>query len=38
YKAELSIPCHQEMNLKDAKFVKDTLFSILEKVKKGYCG
>ncbi|EPP5282820.1 hypothetical protein ACUSRB_001815, partial [Campylobacter coli] len=25
-------------NLKDAKFVKDTLFSILEKVKKGYCG
>lgn len=37
YKAELSIPCHQEMNLKDAKFVKDTLFSILEKVKKGYC-
>ncbi|TEY07267.1 UDP-4-amino-4,6-dideoxy-N-acetyl-beta-L-altrosamine transaminase, partial [Campylobacter sp. US18a] len=38
YKAELSIPCHQEMSLKDAKFVKDTLFSILEKVKKGYCG
>ncbi|EKT7752294.1 TPA: UDP-4-amino-4,6-dideoxy-N-acetyl-beta-L-altrosamine transaminase [Campylobacter coli] len=37
YKAELSIPCHQEMNLKDAKFVKDTLFSILEKAKKGYC-
>lgn len=38
YKAELSIPCHQEMNLKDAKFVKDTLFSILEKTKRGYCG
>ncbi|HED6598683.1 TPA: UDP-4-amino-4,6-dideoxy-N-acetyl-beta-L-altrosamine transaminase [Campylobacter coli] len=38
YKAELSIPCHQEMSLKDAKFVKDVLFSTLEKVKKGYCG
>ncbi|MBZ7940358.1 UDP-4-amino-4,6-dideoxy-N-acetyl-beta-L-altrosamine transaminase [Campylobacter molothri] len=38
YKAELSIPCHQEMNLQDAKFVKDTLFDILEKIKKGYCG
>ncbi|RTJ97176.1 DegT/DnrJ/EryC1/StrS family aminotransferase, partial [Campylobacter jejuni] len=38
YKAELSIPCHQEMSLKDAKFVKDALFSILEKVKGGYCG
>ncbi|TKX32249.1 UDP-4-amino-4,6-dideoxy-N-acetyl-beta-L-altrosamine transaminase [Campylobacter aviculae] len=38
YKAELSIPCHQEMNLQDAKFVKDTLFDILEKTKKGYCG
>ncbi|HEB9332588.1 TPA: UDP-4-amino-4,6-dideoxy-N-acetyl-beta-L-altrosamine transaminase [Campylobacter coli] len=31
YKAEISIPCHQEMSLKDAKFVRDTLFSILEK-------
>ncbi|EAI7265449.1 UDP-4-amino-4,6-dideoxy-N-acetyl-beta-L-altrosamine transaminase [Campylobacter coli] len=38
YKAELSIPCHQEMSLKDAKFVRDTLFSTLEKVKKDYCG
>ncbi|TKX28691.1 UDP-4-amino-4,6-dideoxy-N-acetyl-beta-L-altrosamine transaminase [Campylobacter estrildidarum] len=38
YKAELSIPCHQEMTLQDAKFVKDTLFDILEKTKKGYCG
>ncbi|TEY02744.1 UDP-4-amino-4,6-dideoxy-N-acetyl-beta-L-altrosamine transaminase [Campylobacter sp. US33a] len=38
YKAELSIPAHQEMSLKDAKFVRDTLFSTLEKVKKDYCG
>ncbi|HEB9306966.1 TPA: UDP-4-amino-4,6-dideoxy-N-acetyl-beta-L-altrosamine transaminase [Campylobacter coli] len=38
YKAELSIPCHQEMSLKDAKFVRDTLFSTLEKVQKDYCG
>ncbi|HEG0589478.1 TPA: UDP-4-amino-4,6-dideoxy-N-acetyl-beta-L-altrosamine transaminase [Campylobacter coli] len=38
YKAELSIPCHQEMSLKDAKFVRDVLFSTLEKVKKDYCG
>ncbi|MCX2683192.1 UDP-4-amino-4,6-dideoxy-N-acetyl-beta-L-altrosamine transaminase [Campylobacter sp. MIT 21-1685] len=37
YKAEISIPCHQEMNLKQAKFVVDTLFSILEKTKKGCC-
>lgn len=33
YKAELSIPVHQEMSLKDANFVKDTLFKILEKSK-----
>lgn len=33
YKAELSIPAHQEMSLKDANFVKDTLFKILEKSK-----
>lgn len=38
YKAELSIPCHQEMGLKEAKFVSDTLLHILEKAKKGYCG
>ncbi len=34
YKAELSIPCHQEMSLKDAKFVRDSLFEVLEKAKK----
>lgn len=38
YKAELSIPCHQEITLKDASFVKDTLLDILEKTKRGYCG
>ncbi|RQD69236.1 UDP-4-amino-4,6-dideoxy-N-acetyl-beta-L-altrosamine transaminase [Campylobacter hepaticus] len=38
YKAELSIPCHQEMSLKDAKFVKDSLFDAFKKLKKGYCG
>ncbi|TQR59621.1 UDP-4-amino-4,6-dideoxy-N-acetyl-beta-L-altrosamine transaminase [Campylobacter troglodytis] len=31
YKAELSIPCHQEMSLKDANFVKNTLFELLER-------
>lgn len=36
YKAELSIPAHQEMSLEQAKFVRDTLFKILEKSK--YCG
>lgn len=30
YKAELSLPCHQEMSLKDAKFVADTLLEILK--------
>jgi len=28
YKAELSIPCHQKMSLKDAKFVADMLFKV----------
>ncbi|EAK5889654.1 UDP-4-amino-4,6-dideoxy-N-acetyl-beta-L-altrosamine transaminase [Campylobacter lari] len=37
YKAELSIPAHQEMSLKDAQFVKDSLFKILEETKKGCC-
>lgn len=36
YKAELSIPCHQEMSLEQAYFVKDTLFKLLEK--SAYCG
>lgn len=36
YKAELSLPAHQEMSLEQAKFVRDTLFKILEKSK--YCG
>jgi len=34
YKAELSIPCHQEMSLDDAKFVIDTLFEILSQHKR----
>lgn len=29
YKAELSIPCHQDMNEDDAKFVADTLLEVL---------
>lgn len=33
YKAELSIPCHQEMSLEDAKYVADTLFSVLSNYK-----
>ncbi|MBK1992354.1 UDP-4-amino-4,6-dideoxy-N-acetyl-beta-L-altrosamine transaminase [Campylobacter sp. 2018MI35] len=37
YRAELSIPCHQEMSLEDAKFVKENLFEVLEKAKKAYC-
>jgi UDP-4-amino-4,6-dideoxy-L-N-acetyl-beta-L-altrosamine transaminase len=31
YLSELSIPCHQKMSLKDAKYVADTLISILHK-------
>lgn len=38
YKAELSIPCHQQMSLKDAKFVRDTLFQTFEKIKRDICG
>ncbi len=34
YKAELSIPCHQEMSLKDAKFIADTLFRVLQGIKR----
>jgi len=30
YKSELSIPCHQKMNLDDAEFVADTLLGILK--------
>lgn len=30
YKAELSLPCHQEMSLQQAQFVRDKLFEILE--------
>lgn len=33
YRAELSIPCHQEMSLKDAKFVADTLLETLSEYK-----
>ena len=31
YKSELSLPCHQEMSLEDAKLVADSLFEILGK-------
>lgn len=34
YKAELSIPCHQEMSLEDAKFVAVTLLEVLSKHKR----
>ncbi|AJC86756.1 UDP-4-amino-4,6-dideoxy-N-acetyl-beta-L-altrosamine transaminase [Campylobacter sp. RM16704] len=35
YKAELSIPCHQEMTLENARFIKDKVFEILKQNKKG---
>ena len=31
YNSEISIPCHQKMNLDDAKYVADTLVKILKK-------
>jgi UDP-4-amino-4,6-dideoxy-L-N-acetyl-beta-L-altrosamine transaminase len=31
YKSEISLPCHQKMTLKDAKFVADKFLDILEK-------
>ncbi len=34
YRAELSIPCHQKMTLKDAEFVADTLLEILKNSKR----
>ncbi len=34
YKAELSIPCHQEMSLEDAKFVAKTLLKVLKEHRK----
>jgi UDP-4-amino-4,6-dideoxy-L-N-acetyl-beta-L-altrosamine transaminase len=37
YKAELSIPCHQKMNMDDAKFVADTLLEVLEKYSMRGC-
>lgn len=38
YKAELSIPAHQEMSLKDAEFVRDNLFEVLGTAKRSSCG
>lgn len=32
YTKELSLPCHQEMDLKDATYVVNTLFEILKKI------
>jgi UDP-4-amino-4,6-dideoxy-L-N-acetyl-beta-L-altrosamine transaminase len=31
YRSEISIPCHQEMSMKDATFVADTFLEIIEK-------
>jgi UDP-4-amino-4,6-dideoxy-L-N-acetyl-beta-L-altrosamine transaminase len=31
YRSEISIPCHQEMDMEDAKFVADTFLKIIEK-------
>jgi len=33
YKAELSIPCHQEMQMEDAKYVAETLLDICASIK-----
>jgi UDP-4-amino-4,6-dideoxy-L-N-acetyl-beta-L-altrosamine transaminase len=32
YRAELSIPCHQEMSLEDASFVAKTLLEVLKNI------
>jgi UDP-4-amino-4,6-dideoxy-L-N-acetyl-beta-L-altrosamine transaminase len=37
YRSELSIPCHQEMSMEDAKMVADTLLEILENFKHRGC-
>jgi len=37
YRSELSIPCHQEMTLDDAKRVSDTLLQLLEKFSYREC-
>ncbi|MFT5836439.1 MAG: UDP-4-amino-4,6-dideoxy-L-N-acetyl-beta-L-altrosamine transaminase [Sulfurimonas sp.] len=34
YNSEISIPCHQNMSLEEAKFVADTIFEILSKYKE----
>ena len=31
YRSEISIPCHQEMSMEDAKFVADTLLEVVKK-------
>ncbi|MDD2357043.1 MAG: UDP-4-amino-4,6-dideoxy-N-acetyl-beta-L-altrosamine transaminase [Thiovulaceae bacterium] len=31
YRSELSIPCHQEMSMEDAKFVADSFLEVIEK-------
>lgn len=31
YKSEISLPCHQKMNMNDAKFVADTFLKVLHK-------
>jgi len=37
YRSELSIPCHQKMTLKDAAFVADILFQVLEQYSHKGC-
>lgn len=37
YRSEISIPCHQGMDLKDAAFVADTLLEVLESYKHRGC-
>lgn len=37
YRSEISLPCHQEMSLKDAAFVADTLLKVLEDYKHRGC-
>ena len=38
YKSEISIPCHQKMSMKDAKFVADTILEVISKYSYRGCG
>jgi len=37
YRSEISIPCHQQMNLDDAKFVADTIIEVVSKYSHRKC-